>query len=65
MKSFIKPDNIYFYNGPRIITANVDNDAGGITTYALVVLTFDMTFSSIIHTDDHNSGHNPGDGANE
>ena len=47
--------------GPGIITSNVDNDAGGITTYSLAGAEYGLTPPVDPHPDYRGADHHPGD----
>ena len=47
--------------GPGIITANVDNDAGGIATYSLAGAHFGYTLFVVASSDYTCVGYSPGD----
>ena len=51
---------VHGFMGPGLITSNVDNDAGGITTYSLAGARFGMTmlWSMVYHLRPYNR---PGD----
>ena len=48
--------------GPGIITANVDNDAGGITTYSLAGSQFGYNLLWTFHPNDNSVGCYTGNG---